>query len=124
MLIFKSELSRIKRWLDRNGYLNDTVDGELMQLFSSLSGLSDGVLEDHINQHLDNLGYSAYGTLNDKVDAFFVVTMNIPHAKDAERAFWDSDSSSWGGGTTPDNLVYNLDRDVIKNMNGTQIKRI
>jgi hypothetical protein len=118
MLIFKSEQSRIKRWLDYNGYIEDSVDGELVQLFSGLSGLTTGTLVDHAAAVLVNLGYS--GTLRDMLDAFFSTSMSISDPRDAERAFWDSNSSSWGGtGGRP--YVKNRNGTIIKNRNGTKV---
>lgn len=102
--MFSDKPSKISRWLAVKGYGGSVYDA-LNGYFSSLSGLSNGTLYDHVNATLVNLGYT--GTMEDKLATFFVTTTSIGNPRDAERAFWDNDSYSFGVNGVNNALVYN-----------------
>lgn len=103
--MFSDKPSHIKRWLAVKGYGGSTYDA-LMAYFSSLSGLSEGTLYDHVNATLINLGYT--GSMNDMLNAFFTTTTG-QSGNDGERAFWGNDSYSFGGVSLDNALLYNGD---------------
>lgn len=97
--IFAAKPSDIKRWLSAKGYNGTTYDA-LNSYFKTLSTVTNGTLEDDINDVLARQGYE--GNLENKLNAFFTAKTGQGNRRDAERSFWSNDSLSFAaaaGGT-------------------------
>lgn len=100
--MFRGKPSDIKRWLNAKGCGGSYSDA-LRCYFEGLSNLSSGTLYDHINDVMNQHGYT--GTLGDKLGAFFTAKTGVSDRRDAERSFWDNDSLNFSP-QQPEQVVF------------------
>lgn len=94
-MIFVERPDKILQFMNANGYSGTYYDA-VYEYFQQLSSLSQGTLEDHVNDVIVQAGFVT-GTLQDKLTAFFVDATGISDRRDAERSFWQNTSNSFGG---------------------------
>lgn len=88
---FSAKPSLILSWLNSKGFGGSVYDA-LVRQFTTLAGSSKGTLDDLVNRHFGNLGYT--GTMQDKINSFFIASTGLTHPQDAQTAFFSNTAMS------------------------------
>lgn len=78
-------------WLGAKGYAGYGLSDGFREYLKSRSGIADtATLGEAMNATLDKIGYASAGTLQDKLNKFYITKTAKQHPKDAELAFYST----------------------------------
>lgn len=115
---FKAKDSIILQWANAKGYSGTARDAMLQHLQES-SNLSSGTISDHLDDVLNQLGYT--GTIEDKLSGHFISTTGISNPKDAERNFFSNSSNDIGSPVVSGTTITAEDGNTLLAEDGSSI---